>query len=216
MTERMPWGQLKQLRARNTDAQATYTRTLTAIAFGRLVWQRRRNIGLTEAALARRIGTDPVTVERIELGDADVPTSMLLRAAKALDIDPEVVPGNRTGEAPSGAESWVLIADLLNADGEEYHAYFILAAHPVSDGYFVHSPLEGEILYSKMGRDHALQAAAQRIIDLAIGAANSGNLERLLGEHGIVLHEGPPPGRKQPPQPRPEKGWSARAVTSVA
>lgn len=214
--ERMTWAQLKRTRQDGPGAQAEYTRAIAALSFGSQVRVRRQSNGLSETELAERIGTDPETVERIELGDVDVAPSILRRAAALLGIDRDIVPGGGGPSSPNAAQSFLLIAYLVNALGEEYHAYFTLIASPLPDGFLVRSSLEGEMIFQTTSRDELIRVATQRVAGLVTEAGNAGVLPSLLAERGITLYKGPPPGSQQEAPPRPRQGWSVQLAAAAA
>jgi len=70
--------------------RATPAHVLLTKSWGERVRSRRTGLGLTQAALAERVGCHQSTVSEIETGSyAAIKPEMLLRIAVALDIEPE-------------------------------------------------------------------------------------------------------------------------------
>ena len=98
--KRMTWAALRQKRMQNTARQKEYQRTVAALSFGQNVRAQRLSAGLSEADLAAQLSADPETVERIELGDADVAPELLARAAMILGVKRGATP---TTSGPQGS-----------------------------------------------------------------------------------------------------------------
>jgi HTH-type transcriptional regulator / antitoxin HipB len=52
----------------------------------------RRRAGLSQKALAQRIGADQSYVSKVERGGVDLQTSTLIELARALDLEPMLIP----------------------------------------------------------------------------------------------------------------------------
>jgi hypothetical protein len=110
----------------------------------------------------------------------------------------------------------VLVADLVNASGDEYHAFFILGAHALPEGTLTSSPIEGESIFLGMGTAEALTLIAQRVKDIVTEAAKFNKLDQLLAEHRIMKRSGPPFGLRRDPPRQPSEGWSVRFAEAAA
>ncbi|MGE3669402.1 MAG: helix-turn-helix domain-containing protein [Polyangiaceae bacterium] len=74
---------------------------------GALVRQRRRDLGLTQAAVAERAGVRRLWIHSLEHGKSTVELGLVLRVLKALELSLDVVPNVRTAselELPDLAE----------------------------------------------------------------------------------------------------------------
>jgi transcriptional regulator with XRE-family HTH domain len=78
---------------------------------GRLLAAARERLGLSQSALARRLGVSAANLSRIEHG-ADLRVSTLLELARALQLEPMLVP--KESVPPVRA----LLDDLHRAQGE--------------------------------------------------------------------------------------------------
>lgn len=63
-----------------------------AIELGKIIWERRRELGLSQGELARRAGLSPSFISRLEGGAYQFTSPGTLTAiAKALEMDPQIL-----------------------------------------------------------------------------------------------------------------------------
>lgn len=72
-------------RARNPEYRAELERLAPYEALARIVLRRRAQLGLSQAELARRMGTSHSAISRIESGQHPTSTETLRRLARALE-----------------------------------------------------------------------------------------------------------------------------------
>ncbi len=76
---------VKKLLLKNKNVLAAYEKLEPEFAFAQLIIERRVQKGLTQAALARRIGTKQSAIARLESGAYNPTIDFLEKVAKALD-----------------------------------------------------------------------------------------------------------------------------------
>jgi ribosome-binding protein aMBF1 (putative translation factor) len=81
------WSDYKQRRGMTVESSAAYQQSRHAYELGRRLRELREARGLSQAELARRIGTTAAMVDRLELGGADPRMELLQRLSSALDAD---------------------------------------------------------------------------------------------------------------------------------
>ena len=69
------------------EFRALYEKEREALRIGMEVARRRRALGLTQAQLAREVGTSEAAISRLESGDANATARTLRRVAVALRAD---------------------------------------------------------------------------------------------------------------------------------
>lgn len=84
MTKRNTWKELKERRPDTPERRAGYERAKRAHEIGAQVRHMREGIGITQAELARRMGTTQSVIARLELGGAEPRFELLDRVAAAL------------------------------------------------------------------------------------------------------------------------------------
>ena len=111
---RSEWAELRKSVLDTPEAQAEYERTRQSLLRTRQILQRldaeRQRAGLTKAALAARIGSDPSVVRRLFSSAAGNPTlQTVMQIADALDVEFDVrprrasLPGRRSARRPAAA-----------------------------------------------------------------------------------------------------------------
>ncbi|MEU6319315.1 helix-turn-helix transcriptional regulator [Streptomyces sp. NPDC047009] len=89
----------RQILGNRLDADPEYDRvyeeTGLAITLGQAVYDRRKQLGLSEADLAERMHIDTAEIESIETGTELPPIAVIMRLARALDltVDMHLEPG---------------------------------------------------------------------------------------------------------------------------
>ncbi len=87
MTERRTWSAIKAQRADTPERRAGYERARLAHELGAKVRALREARGLSQAELARRMGTTQSVIARLELGGAEPRLDTLRRVCAVLDAD---------------------------------------------------------------------------------------------------------------------------------
>lgn len=87
MSERQTWSAIKQRRPDTPERRAGYERTKRAHELGVKARELREQRGLSQAELARRMGSTPSMIARIELGGVEPRLNTLDRVSAALDAD---------------------------------------------------------------------------------------------------------------------------------
>lgn len=87
MSERRSWTDIKASRADTPERRAGYERVRLAHELGARVRELREQQGLSQAELARRVGTTQSVIARLELGGAEPRFDTLRRIGAALDAD---------------------------------------------------------------------------------------------------------------------------------
>lgn len=87
----------------------------TTYELGLRIRDQRLDLGMTQAALAQRIGVARSWVIRVERGKGGTEIGLVLKAFNALGLDMDVRPRNAPAEArTSGGDSWTPdLADIL-------------------------------------------------------------------------------------------------------
>lgn len=98
MAARKTWKEIKAQRPITPEMMAAYERAGQALAIGRRIRQLREARGISQAELARRMGTTQSLIARLELGGAGPRFDTLNRVCRALDL--ELVVAFRPREAP--------------------------------------------------------------------------------------------------------------------
>lgn len=78
------WKELRDERMSSPEAQAAYEASRTAYEFGRRVRERREERGLSQAELAREVGTSQPAIARLEAGGTEPTLRTIARLARAL------------------------------------------------------------------------------------------------------------------------------------
>ncbi len=81
------WAAIKRERLAHPEAQAAYEAAGRAIALGEQVRRLREAQGLSQAQLARRMGTVQSVIARLEAGGVDPKLDTLERLSRALNAD---------------------------------------------------------------------------------------------------------------------------------
>lgn len=87
MAEHAKWRDIRRAREANPEYQAAYERADRAMRFGDAVRAAREAAGISQAELARRMGTGQPTIARLELGGVDPKLSTIERISRALGTD---------------------------------------------------------------------------------------------------------------------------------
>lgn len=87
MNERRPWSEIKAQRPDTAERRAGYEHAARAHELGVRVRTLREERGLSQAELARRMGTTQSVIARLELGGVEPRFDTLDRVATALDLD---------------------------------------------------------------------------------------------------------------------------------
>lgn len=87
MASRKSWNQIRQRRLAKPEAKAGYERARRAFELGEEVRHLRDAAGVTQAELARRIGSTQPAVARLEAGGVAPTIETLERIAEALDLE---------------------------------------------------------------------------------------------------------------------------------
>jgi transcriptional regulator with XRE-family HTH domain len=90
MSERESWSELRDRRMKSPAARAGYERARVAYEVGRMVRELREARGLSQRALAERMGTTQSVVGRLEAGGSRPTIATLERVAHALGLRLEV------------------------------------------------------------------------------------------------------------------------------
>jgi transcriptional regulator with XRE-family HTH domain len=90
MSERESWNDLRERRMDSTAARAGYAQARLASEIGRMVRELREARGLSQRALAGRMGTTQSVVGRLEAGGSRPTIVTLDRVASALGVRMEV------------------------------------------------------------------------------------------------------------------------------
>jgi ribosome-binding protein aMBF1 (putative translation factor) len=101
MTSHGRWADIKARRPHTPEMREAYERADRAIRFGEAVRVAREAAGLTQAELARRIGSTQPAMARLEMGGTDPKLSTIHRISEALGT--ELVIHFRTREAAGSA-----------------------------------------------------------------------------------------------------------------
>ena len=89
-------------------------RLRTPADFGAAIRDRRLRAGLTQAALARRVGVGRQWIVKVEKGKPGVPLALILRALDALNIALQTVEGPRSTKRSPGENKTVNLDSLIN------------------------------------------------------------------------------------------------------
>lgn len=100
MGDHTKWRDLRAKREASPEYRAAYARAGQAHAIGARVRNLREARGLSQAELARRMGTTQSVIARLELGGAEPRFDTLERVARSLDSD--LIVELRPREAASG------------------------------------------------------------------------------------------------------------------
>ncbi|MGI8517931.1 MAG: helix-turn-helix transcriptional regulator [Acidimicrobiia bacterium] len=87
MSERKGWESVKSARADTKTRRAGYAAAREAFELGARVRAERERLGLTQAELALRMGTNQPTVARLEAGGVTPSLDTLHRVAEALGME---------------------------------------------------------------------------------------------------------------------------------
>ncbi len=87
MTTHRPWAAVKHERLADSEALAAYEAAGRAIALGEQVRRLREARGMSQAELARRMGTIQSGIARLEAGGVDPKLDTLERLSHALNAD---------------------------------------------------------------------------------------------------------------------------------
>lgn len=87
MAEHSSWAKIRTARMAEPEVRAGYERARRAFELGARVRQLREAAGLSQAELARRMGTSQSMIARLEAGGADPKLDTLERVSRALDVD---------------------------------------------------------------------------------------------------------------------------------
>jgi ribosome-binding protein aMBF1 (putative translation factor) len=99
MSERQTWSAIKQQRPDTPERRAGYERARRAHELGAKVRQLREQRGISQAELARRMGTTQSMIARLELGGVEPRLDTLDRVSAALDADVVIEFRPRAGTA---------------------------------------------------------------------------------------------------------------------
>jgi ribosome-binding protein aMBF1 (putative translation factor) len=81
------WEDIKAARGTHPEAQAAYERARRAHELGVKVRQLREERGLSQAELARRMGSTQSVIARLELGGVEPRFETIERVCRALDLE---------------------------------------------------------------------------------------------------------------------------------
>jgi transcriptional regulator with XRE-family HTH domain len=99
MASRKSWSEMRVKRLSRPGAKAGYERARRAFELAEQVRQLRETKGLSQAELARRIGSTQPSVARLEAGGVAPTIETLERVAAALGLELTVTFSNLTGDA---------------------------------------------------------------------------------------------------------------------
>jgi ribosome-binding protein aMBF1 (putative translation factor) len=85
MTGRATWRELRRERESEPEYRAAYARARQALVIGAKVRELREARGISQAELARRMGSSQSVIARLEIGGAEPRFETLRRVAEALD-----------------------------------------------------------------------------------------------------------------------------------
>jgi transcriptional regulator with XRE-family HTH domain len=104
MTKRTTWNELEQSRPLTAEGQAAYEDEARIAAFRDLVYRVRTDAGLTQAQLAKRMGTTQSAVARLEGGGTRPTLETLEKVASAVGAELVVGVGAQLSENRSIAK----------------------------------------------------------------------------------------------------------------
>ena len=97
--------EVKQRLLADPDVREAYENPPLAIAVARAVVRRRRELGLSQGELAKRLGTSQMQVWRIESGQANITLDTLQKLAETLMLTVELHPPREQRERAAATVS---------------------------------------------------------------------------------------------------------------
>ncbi len=87
MTKRRNWARMKRARADSEERRVGYRRAKEAFELAERVREAREHLGITQAELAKRIGSTQPAMARLEAGGSTPSFATLRRIAAALGLE---------------------------------------------------------------------------------------------------------------------------------
>jgi transcriptional regulator with XRE-family HTH domain len=104
MAQHVRWSEIRRRRESGPEHGVVYETTDRAIALGEQIRCAREAQNLTQAELARRMGTVQSAIARLEMGGSDVKLGTLVRLRRALGVELDIklhMPNATTADDPS-------------------------------------------------------------------------------------------------------------------